>query len=102
MFSHKINFLGTYCSSRLIQFKYHISFDCEILSILGEGDMIGIPYVIGESLVDGGRPESLEEKELSILKESKLYFVNFHYQGSNKYLIQYDVCRILLHTGDSI
>ena len=64
--------------------------------------MIGIPYVIGESLVDGGRPESLEEKELSILKESKLYFVNFHYQGSNKYLIQYDVCRILLQTGNSI
>jgi hypothetical protein len=64
--------------------------------------MIGVPYVIGESLVDGGRPESVEEKDLSVLKESRLYFVNFHYQGSNKYLIQYDVCRILLHTGNSI
>ena len=61
--------------------------------------MIGIPYVIGESLVDGGRPESLDEKELSVLRESRLYFVNFHYQGGNKYLIQYDVCRILLNTG---
>jgi hypothetical protein len=64
--------------------------------------MIGVPYVIGESLVDGGKPESVEAKELSVLKESRLYFVNFHYQGSNKYLIQYDVCRILLHTGNFI
>jgi hypothetical protein len=37
--------------------------------------MIGVPYVIGESLVDGGRPESVEEKDLSVLKESRLYFV---------------------------
>ena len=49
--------------------------------------------------MEGGRPESLTETEVKGLQESKLYFVNLHYQGGNKNLIAYDVCRVLLFSG---
>ena len=60
----------------------------------------GHPYTIATALVEGGKPESLEEKEILNLEKSRLYFVNFHYQGSNKQLIAYDVCRLLLFSGN--
>jgi hypothetical protein len=58
----------------------------------------GYPYTIAAALMEGGKPESiLNAKEL---EESRLYFVNFHYQGSNKNSIAYDVCRLLLFSGN--
>jgi hypothetical protein len=61
----------------------------------------GFPYSTGLSLLNGGRPEETEDIEkIALLEKSRLYFINWHYQGGgNKDQIIYDVCRILLFSG---
>ena len=52
--------------------------------------------------MQGGRPESLDAKDLVKLEKSPLYFLNIHYIGSNKEQLKYDICRILSLTGSKI
>ena len=58
------------------------------------------PSVVGPCGRMGGRPESLEPAIVQELARSRLYLNNIHYQGGMKDYIHYDVCRLLLLTGD--
>ena len=55
----------------------------------------GVPYVIGISQFFGGKPEIIEFNKVT---KQKYYFNNLHYQGGEKDLILYDICRVLLLT----
>ena len=72
------------------------------LNIFNASDpMRGIPYVVGESLRCGGRPEYISPPSLvAELAKQRLYLNTVHYQGDSKKLLPFDVCRVLLHTGD--
>jgi hypothetical protein len=59
----------------------------------------GRPSSISISSNGGGRPESMKTETVKILEKQRLYYVNFHYQGGDKKLIPYDICRVLLFTG---
>jgi hypothetical protein len=59
-----------------------------------DGD--GRPYIIGASLANGGRPESLSTEDLKRLHVSKLYLNNIHYQVQPR-CIQDDI-RVHVHT----
>jgi hypothetical protein len=59
----------------------------------------GVPYVIGECLRSGGKPESIIPEEVALLSSQKLYLNNLHYQGDSKRKLAYDICRILVLTN---
>ena len=43
-----------------------------------------LPYFIGASMIMGGKPESLNEKDIAELRKQRLYLFNIHYQSSAK------------------
>ena len=64
--------------------------------LTGEGQ----PYVISVANRMGGKPESLDLEDLKRLQTTKLYVNNIHYQGDTKRFLLYDICRLLVLTGD--
>lgn len=66
------------------------------LDLQGEGR----PYGKGTNLELGGRPERMNATELTQLASKRLYFNSLHYQGDSKKNLPYDICRILLQTGN--
>lgn len=83
---------------------------CSNFSLGLEGS--GQPRCVGASLATGGRPELLSVAETVAepkaaqaeywqhLENEALYLLAIHYQGGTKHLLPYDVCRVLLLTGD--
>ena len=62
----------------------------------------GIPYAYGIAYRLGGKPESLDEHDIELLRNKKLYVNNIHYQGATKEHILYDICRVLSMTGHRV
>ena len=60
----------------------------------------GRPFVIGACLRNGGGPESRDIIEVQELSKQKLYLNTVHYQGDSKQHIPYDICRVLMFSGD--
>ena len=60
----------------------------------------GRPHCVGASLNEGGKPESVSGAEAEALSLQRLDVLTLHYQGDRKGLLPYDVCRVLLLTGD--
>lgn len=50
----------------------------------GFDEELGMGYVIGASLFDGGKPETLDGEEISKLQNQRIYFNSLHYQGDDR------------------